>query len=335
MADPRFFTNAGPFTLAEIAKECGAELHGEGTLSIRDLAALDAAEADEMTFLENTFYREQARVTKAAACFIKEEEKNVLPQGCVALVSKYPYRSQALATALFYPPFKQPDPYVKGKNEIHPSARVHDSAVIGAGASIGENTIIEANVSIGQNCVIGKDCVIMAGSSVTHTLIGDRVRVFPGAQIGQPGFGYAIDPKGDHLHVQQLGRVIIEDGVEIGANCTIDRGAGPDTVVGAGTKIDNLCQIAHNVKIGKGCFLAGQAGVSGSTVIGNGVFIGGQAGLAGHLKIGDGAQIAAQTGVLHNVEAGTKVMGYPAVNLTEFMRREAWLRKAIRSKKDG
>ena len=213
--------------------------------------------------------------------------------------------------------------------------RVHDSAVIGAGAQIGENTIVEANACIGQNCVIGRNCVIMAGASVSHAHLGDHVRLFPGARVGQPGFGYAIDPKGNHLHVQQLGRVILEDGVEIGANSTVDRGAGPDTVIGAGTKIDNLCQIGHNVKVGKGCFMAGMVGISGSTTIGNGVFIGGQVGMAGHLKIGDGAQIAAKTGILQDVEAGAKIMGYPAVGLAEFMRREAWLRRAIRSKKDA
>lgn len=335
MADPRFFTNAGPFTLAEIAKACEAECAGDAAVSIRDLAALDAAQADELSFLENRSYKDQARQTKAAAVFVKAEEKDILPEGCAALVSRYPYRSHALATALFYPPNRQPDNYSEGERDIHSSARVHASAVLGANVTIGENSVIEANVTIGQGCVIGKDCVIMAGSSVSHALLGDRVRVFPGARVGQPGFGYAIDPKGNHLHVQQLGRVILEDGVEIGANSTVDRGAGPDTVIGAGTKIDNLCQIGHNVKVGRGCFMAGMVGISGSTTIGNGVFIGGQVGMAGHLKIGDGAQIAAKTGILQDVEAGAKIMGYPAVGLAEFMRREAWLRRAIRSKKDA
>lgn len=337
MADSRFFTNVGPFTLADIATRCEAKLpeNADDSAMIADLAALDAAGPDHLTFLENKKYREQAQGTKAAACFVKENDAGLLPEGCVALVSAYPYRSYALAAHLFYPQNRQPELFGDGPRDIDPSAQIHPTAMLGANVRIGAGSVVEAYATIGHGCVIGQNCVIGSHVTLTHAMLGDHVRLFPGARIGQPGFGYAIDPAGNHLYVPQLGRVILGDGVEIGANTTVDRGAGPDTEIGAGTKIDNLCQIAHNVKIGRGCFLAGQVGISGSTKVGNGVFMGGQSGLAGHISIGDGAQLGAQSGFMQDVAGGDVMMGSPAVPIKEFMRREAWLRRTIRSKKDA
>lgn len=337
MADPRFFTNAGPFTLADIAAKCEAKLAdgADGNKTIADLAALDAAGPDHLTFLENKKYRDQAKATKGGACFVKEAEAAFLPEGCIALICGYPYRSYALAAHLFYPQDGQPEAFGDGDHTIDPSARIHPTAVIGANVTIGAGSVVEAYATIGHGCTIGDGCVISSHVSLSHAMLGHRVKLFPGARVGQPGFGYAIDPTGNHLYVPQLGRVILGDGVEIGSNTTIDRGAGPDTEIGAGTKIDNLCQIAHNVKIGRGCFMAGQVGISGSTKVGNGVFMGGQAGLAGHISIGDRAQLGAQSGHMQDVANGEVMMGTPAVSMKEFMRREAWLRRAIRSKKDA
>ena len=336
MADPRFFSNAGPFSLADIAERCEAILpEGKGGKQILDVAPLDTAGERHICFLENKSYREQAMATKAAACFVTAEEAQHLPDGCVPLISKYPYRSYALCAWMFYPNQKRPLQHGKGPVHVHKSVQIHPSAVIGGNVKIGENTIIDACAVIAQGVEIGDNCYIAPHVSISHALIGNNVRLFPGVRIGQPGFGYAIDPRGNHLYVPQLGRVIIEDNVDIGANSTVDRGAGPDTIIGAGTKIDNLCQIAHNVQIGKGCFLASMVGISGSTKVGNGVFFGGQSGAAGHLKIVDGAQIAAQTGILRDIDSNKPVMGTPAVPLPEFLRREAWLRKIIRAKKDA
>lgn len=332
MADPRFFTNTGPHTLADIAAVCQATLvdGGKGGVSVKDLAALHLAEAGDLTFLENKKYRDQAAGTKAAACFVKEAEAAFLPKGCVALISKYPYWSYALAAHIFYPQDKQPEQFGTMSGDIHPSAKIHPTAVVGANVMIGANCVIDATATVAQGCVLGDNCHIMAGASVSHAILGNNVKIFPGARIGQPGFGYAIDMKeGNHLYLPQMGRVILEDNVEIGANTTVDRGAGPDTKIGFGTKIDNLCQIAHNVEIGRGCFLAGHVGISGSTKVGNGVMMGGQAGLAGHLTIGDRAVILAKTGLMRDVEAGESIMGAPGLPAREFMKREAWLRKAV------
>lgn len=334
MADPRFFSNAGPFSLADIAERCEATCAEDKCgKQFLDVAPLDAANERSVCFLENKSYRDQAALTKAGACFIKAEEAHLLPETCVPLISKYPYRSYALCAWMFYPNKKRPVQHGSGPVHVDKSTQIHKSAIIGGNVKIGKNTVIDACAVIAQGVEIGDDCYIGPHVSISHALIGNNVRLFPGVRIGQPGFGYAIDPRGNHLYVPQLGRVIIEDNVDIGANTTIDRGAGPDTIIGAGTKIDNLCQIGHNVQIGRGCFLASMVGISGSTKVGNGVFFGGQAGLAGHLKIADGAQIAAQSGILQDV-GPEKVMGTPGVPLREFMKREAWLRKVIRGKKE-
>jgi UDP-3-O-[3-hydroxymyristoyl] glucosamine N-acyltransferase len=333
MADPRFFTSAGPFSLADLAAQCEAQ-PPERVKHIIDVAPLGTATDRDIGFLENKMYKDQARVTQAGACFVKAEDADLLPDTCIAMICAYPYRSYALAATLFYPNEKRPLPFGVGPTKIDKTAQIHPSAVIGANVKIGKNTIVEANTTIAQGCEIGENCHIFANVTISHSLIGNRVRIFPGARIGQPGFGYAINPTGDHLYVPQLGRVIIEDGVEIGSNATIDRGAGPDTSIGAGTKIDNLVHIAHNVKIGRGCFLAGQVGFAGSVTMGNGVFVGGQAGFAGHISICDGAQVAAQSGILQDITEAKPVMGTPAVPLKEFMRREAWLRRLIRDRKE-
>jgi UDP-3-O-[3-hydroxymyristoyl] glucosamine N-acyltransferase len=203
---------------------------------------------------------------------------------------------------------------------------IEAGVVIGANVVIGEGTWIGANSVIGDGVVVGSRCKFDPCITVSHAEIGDGVRLYPGVRIGQDGFGFAIDPAG-HVKVPQLGRVIIGDNVEIGANSTIDRGAGPDTVIGAGTWIDNLVQIGHNVRIGKGCILIAQSGVAGSTVLEDYAVLAAQAGVAGHLRIGMGARIGAKAGVMKDVPAGEEQLGAPAVPVKEFMRQVVALKR--------
>jgi UDP-3-O-[3-hydroxymyristoyl] glucosamine N-acyltransferase len=204
--------------------------------------------------------------------------------------------------------------------------RVEPGAVIGAGAEIGRGTVIAAGAVVAVRAAIGRDCFVGSHATVQHALIGNRVVIHAGARIGQDGFGFALGVRG-HAKVPQIGRVIIQDDVEIGANTTIDRGGNRDTVIGEGTKIDNLVQIGHNAEIGRHCIIVAQVGIAGSTRIGDFVALGGQAGIAGHVDIGDGAQIGAQSGVHGNVPAGARYGGYPASPMKDWIREVAALRR--------
>ena len=328
MADPRFFSVRGPFTLAQLADISGADLiAGDPTRTVSDVAPLEAAGPEDLSFLDNKLYLEAFAKSAAGASIIGAEYRERAPDGMAILLAEDPYRSYALAARAFYPEDTE-------KGGIHESAIVDASArlgegvvveagvVIGTGAEIGRACHIGAGAVIGPRVVIGEETSVGAGASVSHAIIGARVLLHPGVRIGQRGFGFAMGSEG-HLKVPQLGRVIIGDDVEVGANSTIDRGSGPDTVIGAGSMIDNLVQIGHNVRLGKGCVIVAQAGVAGSSQLGDYVALGAQAGLVGHLKIGTGAQIAAQSGVMRDVPAGETVCGAPAVPLRQFFRQIA------------
>lgn len=333
MADPQFFKKSKSFTLKELADLCGAEVaEGSGAAYVlEDLAALDQAGASDLSFLDNAKYKEQFVNTKAGACIIHPDMAALAPKGINLLLSPNPYKSYALAAQAFYPENK-PEAYVSEHASIHADAIIGDDCtieagvVIGAGASIGSGCWIEANAVIGGNVQIDDHVRVGSNSTLSHCHVGNHTRLYPGVRVGQDGFGFAIDPKG-HVKVPQLGRVMIGQHVEIGANSTIDRGAGPDTIIGDGTWIDNLVQIGHNVKIGRGCVLVSQVGVSGSTVIEDFVAIGGQAGIAGHLHVGMGARIAGQSGVMKDVAAGEEQMGYPAIPLKQYMKQVALLKR--------
>lgn len=338
MADPRFFSVAGPFTLARLAEISGAELAAgaDPAKEVADVAALDQAGANDISFLDNRKYLASFQASKAGAAIVHPDLADRAPAGMMLLLSKDPYRAYAKIAQAFYPrpavqPWVAPTAYVDPTAKVGEGCRLEYGAVVGAGAEIGARCHIGANAVIGDGVVLGDDCIIGANATVQFAVVGRNVNIYPGARIGQDGFGFAMGPQG-HLKVPQLGRVIIGDNVEIGANTTIDRGAGPDTVIGAGSMIDNLVQIGHNVQLGRGCVIVAQVGISGSTKLGDFVAAGGQAGLAGHLTIGAGARIAAQAGVAKDIPPGETVGGTPAVPQMDWLRQSAALNKLIRRK---
>lgn len=340
MPDPRFFSAAGPFTLEMLAKISGAEI-GEGNdpgRTFSDVASLDEAGREQVSFLDNRKYVECFKTSKAGACLAHPDFADKAPPGMALLLTPEPYRAYADVAEAFYPvdktvPAIAPTAFVDGTARLGEGCSVGPGAVIGKGAELGRRCVVGPNAVIGPGVVLGDGCSIGPGATLACCILGARVIVHAGVRIGQDGFGFALGPQG-HRKVPQLGRVVIEDDVEIGANTTIDRGAVPDTVIGAGTKIDNLVQIGHNVRLGRGCIVVSQVGISGSTTIGDFVMIGGQTGLAGHLNIGDGVQIAAKSGVMRDIPPGLKVGGAPALPVREWLRGIAVLEK-MGKKKNG
>lgn len=341
MADTRFFKKSQSYSIAEIAKITQAEISAGGTssLMLRDVSPLQDAQDDQLSFLDNIKYKEDFKTTSAGACFVSPKMLEHAPDGLTCLVTENPYKAYALSAQAFYP-----HTVLTGKAHISDSAYIDKNAKIGDGCYIGPNTYIGPNVEIGSNShidvnasildgvSIGKNTKVGANASISHSLIGDFVNIYPGARIGQDGFGFAIDPQG-HVKVPQLGRVLIKDHVEIGANTTIDRGAGPDTIIGQGTWIDNLVQIGHNVVIGRGCVIVAQVGISGSATIEDYVVIGGQAGIAGHITIETGVRIGAQSGVMSTLKSGKEYLGSPAVPKNDFFKQVAMLNRLIKKKK--
>ncbi|WP_417669013.1 UDP-3-O-(3-hydroxymyristoyl)glucosamine N-acyltransferase [Roseibium sp.] len=337
MTDPVFFAAPAPVSLATIAEWGEAEiLRGDETLDVTGVAPVEDAAAGALVFFDNTAYLDKLTETKAAAVLVAKKHQDKVPEGAAVLLCKEPYRSWAMILAKLYPAAMVPvSDAAKG---IHPKAVVDEKAsledgvvveagaVIMAGAEIGAGTVIRANAVVGENVRIGRDGVVGANCSVQHALVGDRVYLHPGVCIGQDGFGYAMGP-GGHLKVPQIGRVIIQDNVEIGANTTIDRGANRDTVVGEGTKIDNQVQVGHNVVIGRHCVIVSQVGLSGSCTLEDYVAIGGQTGVRGHVTIGMGAQIAGVSIVNDDVPAGGRYGGTPAKPVKQWFRELAAIRK--------
>jgi UDP-3-O-[3-hydroxymyristoyl] glucosamine N-acyltransferase len=343
MDHPGFWAPAGPFALSELAAYAGAEIPerfaAEAGRQVRAVKALDDAGSSDISFFENRKYLAALKETKAAAVFIAAASAERAPKQTVSLISKDPYRSFAKALELFFPDagFPKAGSAGAGGALVDPSALIEEGAIIEAGAivgpeaQIGRGTRIAAGAVIGYRVAIGRDGFVGPCASITHALIGNRVIIHAGARIGQDGFGFAMGP-GGHYKVRQAGRVIIQDDVEIGGNTTVDRGALKDTVIGEGSKIDNLVQIAHNVVIGRHCVIAAQTGISGSTVIEDYVAMGGQCGVVGHIRIGAGAQIAAQSGLLSDIPRGEIWGGYPATPIGLWKRQVATLKQLARRK---
>jgi UDP-3-O-[3-hydroxymyristoyl] glucosamine N-acyltransferase len=343
MEHPGFFERAGPFSLRAMIEAAGAAPLGEVDLDteIRDVKPLDAAGEGDLSFLDNPKYLPLFTTTAATACLVAPKFAGQAPADTMALVTPEPYRGFAKVLSLFYPNALRPkaasagDPSRTGS--VDPSARLEDGvriepgAVIGPEAAIGRGTTIAAGSVVGYRVHIGRDCYIGPNATLTHTLVGNRVIVHAGAAIGQDGFGFAMGRTG-HQKVPQIGRVIIQDDVEIGANTTIDRGALRDTMVGEGTKIDNLVQIGHNVVIGRHCIIVSQTGISGSAELGDFVALGGQVGVVGHVKIGTGAQIAGSSNVRGNVPPGARWGGTPAKPVKLWFRELTILRRLAERK---
>jgi len=339
MPDPRFFSVSGPFKLAELAEIGQARLHDGATAGavFADVAPIDAAGPDEVSFFDNPRYLETFRRSRAGACIVHPDRANAAPRGMNLLLSDAPYLAYARIAASFYPSVDAEPQQIGTDAPIHPSAEIGEGAKIAVGAvikraaRIGRNVRIDSNAVIGPGVIIGDDCHIGATSSVYYCVMGNGVRLYSGVRIGEAGFGFAHDGTG-FVSVPQLGRVLIEDRVEIGANTTIDRGSGPDTVIGAGCRIDNLVQIGHNVRLGRNCIIVAQTGIAGSTVLEDGVTTGGQVGIAGHLTVGKGAEIGAKSGVMKNIAPGERVVGSPAVPARQFMRQVSILGRLARQK---
>lgn len=346
MADPVFYTLSCALNVADIAQLTGSQLLTQqyADRKIEHLASLDNATPDSLVFLEGKKNETALSTLKAAAVLCGEAQASLIPKDIAVLVSRAPHRDFAAIGRKLYEQAVHPRsllgvPGISERATIHPTAEIEGTvtiepgAVIGAGVSIGSGSTISANAVIGAGCKIGRDCIIAPNVSLTYALIGNRVYLHPGVRIGQDGFGYVPGPAGLEK-VPQLGRVIIQDDVEIGANSTIDRGSLSDTVIGEGTKIDNLVQVAHNVKIGRHCVIAAHTGISGSVTIGDMAMIGGRVGLADHINIGSRVQIAAASGVMNDIPDGERWGGLPARPLKQWFRDIATLRSIGQNKKE-
>jgi len=330
MAEPEFFPVPAGLSVSEVAARVGGTLtRGEPSRLVTGVAPLDAADASDITFIDNPKYLNLLAETRAGTVICAAKFAARVPEACAVIEAAAPYRAFATVVGLLYPDALRPPGIVGGVGispaaHIDPAARLEAGAVVEAGAvigphvEIGAGTVVAATAVIGSHVRIGRNGYVGSGATIQHALIGDRVIIHPGVRIGQDGFGFAMGPQG-HQKVPQVGRVVVQDDVEIGANTTIDRGANRDTVIGQGTKIDNQVQIGHNVVVGRHCVIVAHAGISGSTVLEDYVVLAGKAGLSGHLRIGRGAQVAGGSNVADDIPAGERWVGTPAKPIRQWM----------------
>ena len=338
MADSRFFHKIDSLTLAQI------EAVGEVTLPesadknrvFTDVSGLKEAGENDVSWAFIPKAREDLKNTKAGAVIVPEKFLEYVPTGCIPLVAKDAHRSYGLVASAFYPrsfePMISEKAYIDATAEIGQGSRVEAGAFIGPHVKLGKGCLIGPNAVIEEGVQMGALCTVGANATVSHCIAGNKVYIYPGCHIGQDGFGFAMSPEKGPQKVPQLGRVIIGDDVEISSATCVDRGAMGDTVIGSGTRIDNLVQVAHNVKLGRCCVIVSQVGIAGSCEFGDFVVAGGQAGFAGHLKIGTGAQIGAQSGVMNDVAPGSILLGSPAMAHKDYLRQVLAVKKLTQTK---
>ena len=323
MSNP-FFSNHGPFKIRDLLQNLKLEYDEiDVNENVNDIKDLISSNSNDITFFHSKKYKDLAKNTKASFCITTENLKEILPDACRPIIVKNVLLSTSIVTAKFYPnsindSFDNTTNFIdktifKDKVRFGKNVLVGDNVLIGSNCTIGHNTIIERNVSIGDNCTIGSNSIIR------NTIIGNNVKVLDNCVIGKHGFGFFPDQK-TNVRYPHIGIVIIEDYCEIGCGSTIDRGSMSNTIIGKNTYLDNQIHIAHNVKIGENCIIAGQVGIAGSTILGKNIKIGGQAGISGHLKIGDNVDIAGGSGVIKDIPNNSKVMGYPAKNIRDFLK---------------
>ena len=313
-----FFESKGPSKLNILFPK-----YSNSKIKINDIKTLDNAEKSDLTFFDSLNYKDIAEKTKAGSCITRENLKKYLPKTCEVISVKSVLFELAKVTSKFYPEadLDYPDNTLKKPNKSKfPGVKFGNNVLIGKNVKIGKSSTIGSNTIIEQNVSIGKSCTIGSQIMIKNTVIGNNVVIQDGAKVGLKGFGF-IPLKEKNLRFPHIGKVILNDNVEIGASCTIDRGSIGNTVIGKNTFLDNQVHMAHNVKVGENCMIAGQVGFAGSSTLGNNVSIGGQAGISGHLSIGNNVKIGGGSGVVKDIPDDTTVMGYPAVALKDFIKR--------------
>ena len=335
--DPRFYAPLGALTLGQIAELTGAALDGDGAASASGVASAAAAQANDLVFLDGDG-KAAPELSPHARLFVTNEANlQHVPEGASRLVTRFPrFAHAAAASAMFRPRHLDwgGDERISSEAKVHEGARIGPGAAVGPGAVVGEGTWIGPNAVIGPGVQVGRNCQIGAGASIFCALVGDHVTVLAGARIGETGFGVLAAPDGQR-DAPHFGRVILQDHVTLGANSCVDRGVFEDTILGERTKVDNLCQIAHNVVLGRSVIMAAFGGISGSVRVGNNSMLGGRVGIADHVSVGEGVSLAAASGLFRDVEDGETWGGTPAKPIRQWMREVAWLQKQSNPKKKG
>ncbi len=335
----RFFPQPSGLSVREIVALTGAVPRQGARLDgvVSGISTLERAQPSDLVFADSPKYSSHLAATRGGVCLTTERLAEGAPASLCVLHTPHPFRDFVVVARKLYPESLRPRSMFETEGvaegaTVHPTAEIEDGAIIDPGAvigpraAVGSGTVIGATAVIGPNVKIGRDCAVGPGASVMHALIGDGVILHAGCRIGQDGYRYHPSANG-HVKVPQLGRVIIQDNVEIGANTAVDRGGIGDTVIGEGTKIDNLVQIGHNCQIGRHCIIVALCGLSGSVVLGDFAILGGQVGVADHITIGEGAKVGAQSGVMSHIPAGEQWLGFPAMPGSQFLRAIATLRK--------